>query len=509
MKILIDCIYTNDVGHCASSAKMRTLVEYVLALRDDIFFYWLIPDWTTEEEALWLPKHKNIKYILFPYNKDRLKEYIRFYRELEQLIAFNGICWDTDIVITNRTSMVPTMKATMNKVGREGLSWAKKVFLIEDMPIMTYKKLIPMAEGKSQDIATLAGYITADMTAISSFWQKEEIIRLGKDYLAAQQLRYIHHSMVESTSVQVLETGLKKKVHIEELLNKTRPFTIAYVGRMTASQTRIPEILSVMEKNWILKSGKSKNIRCLVSTVSQNTGRVSYNGVTGLPDWVEFHRPSREGFWKLFTEEVDVYIFMSKEEDYSMSLMEPLIRGCPAILIRDKWSVGTVGEDYPFFVSGVSDAYVLVKAFHDDYPTQYKKFAEWSRTKFKQLLIGRNEDYICFVLMRMIEKWEKEFGIERKHGILRGNEIVGLVNEHCGDEFVFDDAIRKLHEMKLLDHLAGKLGVDIRDQNRLVFGTDWNVFRLGLMANCGFVDAGVEVGHMKRGTAIEDSGEVT
>lgn len=499
MKILIDCIYTQDVGHCASSAKMRTIVEYVLGAVPDTFFYWLIPDRTTDEEAEWLPKDDRIKYIRYPYSNDRLKEYMRFYKELEYLIAFNGICWDVDMVITNRTSMVANMKAVMNKVGREGLNWSKKVFLIEDMPIMEYKKLLPLAHAKCQSLQTLTGYMTADVTAISSFWQKNEILIEGRNYLSPSQLDYIRGHMIESTSMKILETGLKKKEHIEPLLKKERPFTMAYTGRMTASQTRIPEILSVMEKNWILKSGANASIRCLVSTVSQNTAVVSYNGERGLPDWCEFHRPSREEFWRLFKEEVDVYLFMSKEEDYSMSLMEPLVRGCPAVLIRDKWSIGTVGEDYPFFVSEVNEAYVMVKRFHDDYAGMYKVFAEWSRTRLTPLLHKRNENYICDLVVAQMDQWKRDFVAHNdKYRIDAQNEIVNLIASHGGEDLVIEQVLAKLDEDGVLRHLARKLDPEWRNHSKMVFSTDWNYFRLGLIAK-GYRDGGVTVGHMKLG----------
>ena len=51
MKILLDPIYTNDPGHCASNVKMKKIVEYTLKEREDVFFYWLVPDWTAEEDG--------------------------------------------------------------------------------------------------------------------------------------------------------------------------------------------------------------------------------------------------------------------------------------------------------------------------------------------------------------------------------------------------------------------------------------------------------------------------
>lgn len=500
MKVLLDPIYTSDPGHCASNAKMKKLVEYILSKRQDVFFYWLVPSGVTNEEMEWYPKSPNIKFLPYPYSQDRVKEYMRMYKELESLIAFDGQLWDIDLIVTNRTTMVPTMKALMIKIGCTRAQWSKKVMVIEDMPLMSFKELLALSNDDAQNLQALAGYVSADVTAVTSYWEKGEILKSGRDYLAPAQLRKLSKSMIESCSLLIEKTQLKSKASIEKMLKRERPFTMAYVGRMLQSQTRIPEIFQIMETNWILRSGEdSSNLRCIISTVSKNSGRVKYKDQPGIPSWIEVLRPTREGFWDLFQNDVDVYLFMSKEEGYSMSLMEPLLLGCPAILIRDNWSVGSVGPDYPFFVNNQKEAYGLLRQFYDDYPAMYKKFAVWSKQYFEPMMLERNKDYVCYVFENQLNKWEadfKEYAEYAKNGDC--NEIVRLLSEGSPETINIFESIRRLDDEGKLNHLAAKLDPEFREKVRLGFQTDWNAFRLALMAKFGYRDSCVEVGSLTR-----------
>jgi hypothetical protein len=497
MKVLLDPVYTQWPSRCASNAKMKTLVMGVLAHRSDVFFYWMVPTNMPEGEAGWFPDHPNVRLVPYPYAEDRIKEFLRFRVELEKIVAFNGHLWDWDVMVTNRTAMVPTIKTWATKAARTTLLWSKKVFLIEDMPIMSFKKLLPLHNPEVQDITALAGYMCADRTAISAYWERDEILQVARPLLQPAGLRKISTTMVESTSMWIDDTELKKKEHIEPMLRGDRPFCVAYVGRMTQSQTRIPEIFSIMEKNFVYK-----NVRCIVSTVSINSGRVRYEGKQGIPDWIEVHRPPREEFWRLFQEEVDVFVFMSKEEDYSMSLMEPLVRGCPAVLIRDKWSEGTVGKDYPFFVKNQAEAYGMVMAFRDNYAEMYRKFCEWSRGPFVELLRERNSEYLPRVFEETLHGWGEDYKKYVARGsAVKNNEIVAMMDKQTRDngdtDLVVFDMLERLDADGKLRHLSTKMSDEFNERIRLAWATDWNYYRLGLMRR-GYVDASTETGHMVR-----------
>ena len=113
MKILFDPIYSGQLTGCSTAFKCKTLVETALHRnkRDDFFFYWMVPPSLSEEEQAWLPQHPNVTYIEFPYLKDRMREYMMFRAELDEVLAFNGTHWDFDVLFTSRTALVPLSHA--------------------------------------------------------------------------------------------------------------------------------------------------------------------------------------------------------------------------------------------------------------------------------------------------------------------------------------------------------------------------------------------------------------
>lgn len=492
MKLLVDPVYTSDPGHCASNVKMRKCVEAFLAAVPDGFVYWIVPLTATPAQRAWYPQTPRIKLVDYDYSVDRLREYVRVTREYESLVSFWGKLWDVDVLLTNRTSFVPHVKMMMTRSGRKALDWSKRVFLIEDMPIMSFKKKLGDAVyPMEQDLVTLLGYLSSDKVAISAFWEKEEILAIARNLLMPSLVRQINEKMIETSSVKATMLKLRPKAAVEKMLSGERPFTVGYVGRMIVD-SRATEIFKLMNKKWAVSGQK---MRFYASTVSFSTGRVK------VPSCVEIHRPSRERFWELVHEEMDVFIFMSKEEDYSLSLMEPLMLGCPCILIRDKWSVATVGEDYPFFVDGFTEAYKLLHAFHTDYVKLYAKFAEWHRTKLHPLLAQRDQVYLPDVFMEQITKWRMGHRAWTELASVTDNSIVQLiakVTRKTVKPFVMLDVVEELGAKGKLSFLARKVGNGNFNQRvRARWQTDWGYFRLGLLA-LGYKDAGVEPGTLVR-----------
>ena len=116
LKILFDPIYSGQLTGCSTAFKCKTLVETALHRnkREDFFFYWMVPPNLSEEEQAWLPQHPNVTYIEFPYLKDRMREYMMFRAELDEVLAFNGTHWDFDVLFTSRTALVPLSRAVMS-----------------------------------------------------------------------------------------------------------------------------------------------------------------------------------------------------------------------------------------------------------------------------------------------------------------------------------------------------------------------------------------------------------
>ena len=131
----------------------------------------------------------------------------------------------------------------------------------------------------------------------------------------------------------------------------------------------IDEINDLMVKQFVMKGDK---IRLLVTTVSSVIKTFDQSVI-------EVKQTGREEFWKLCKEEMDLFIHMAPEGGFSLSLVEPMMLGVPAIIGREPWSEGVFGKTYPFFVKNETEAYAFVQMFYEDYPAMYAKWADGSQ----------------------------------------------------------------------------------------------------------------------------------
>lgn len=486
MRILIDPIPTGQINRCASTVKVLRCVEHTLKNTDDVFFYWMIPEDISEEEREWLPKSDRIAYIPMNYFEDRYKEYWLASDAWRRAVAFNGDYWDIDMVLTNRTSLVPFLKWALQRPGGM-LEWSKRVFLLEDMPIMSFKMFIPQSTVREGDLATLNGYLSANTTCISAYWEKKHIIDIGRKYLSAASLRYLTDNIIEAGHHVHTTPKLKHIKDVEPLLKGERKFTVSYAGRMV-NRDFVDDSFDILLKHWIFGGDDVKMILC---TVSKDFGRVNHPAIK----LIDVRRPNREEFWRIMREEADIGVFMSRDEDYSMVMMEPLMQGTPLVIYEAEHAVASVGPDYPFFVKSVKEGYAIVKQFKENYPKMYSIFAKWSQTHFAKLLEERNKQYIPDYFLRDINQWKEDLG--KNSNSLPNNEVVQLIASRAiaGQPFSVVETIKQLEkEKKIRGSIAGKIE-DQYESLRLTFSTHFDVYRVGLL-KMGFKDAGPTPGLM-------------
>lgn len=495
MKILIDPIYSAKPSHCASALKAKRIVEDVLSKTDTVFFRWLIPDWDLPQEEMdWFPEHPNIEYVLYPYSKDRMKEYQALHKDLEEMIAFNGKYWDTDMLITMRTQQVPSMRIVMTSPRNYNQAYMKRVVVYEEMPVMSFKKTVAVSDRYVQDVATLAGYLSSDDVFITVKHEKDGIMQAAKKYLSPAMVMALKSKIKLYTPIDIASMGFHEKAKESRFVRKKRPFCIGFTERMGNSTTNLDNIYSMMVNHWILKG--DKGFKAVFSTVS-----------TGIknppPEFCEVVHPPREEFWRLLREEMDVVVTMTVEGGFSMSTVEPILFGVPSIAKRATWLESLFGEDYPFFVDNELQAYAMVKMFHDDYETMYAKFHEWQQTTFKARFSagGVYEHTLYELVWKNILLYQNNLSHDYRAEFPKKseNEIVkAVVNKVKGrKEFVLHDVLRELADDGVFRGMEQKLE-DTRDTKGLVWSTPWNEFRLALLNFHGWADASTEVGHFRR-----------
>jgi hypothetical protein len=493
MKMLLDPIYTTFPSRCASASKYAKIWSYLAPKHPDLYAYWLIPDDIPEECMEWLKSLPHVERIQFVYTPapgilDRYREYSRLPRELEMVYAIDGEYWDWDILVTNKSALVPLIRMNCCKPGAEGMRWAKKIVLLEDMPMMSYKSAVAIAPGQVSDQQTLLGYYQSDLVAICAFWQKRHMLKIARDHFSAAFLRRLQSVLVESSPIQVDEVQPKTKAVVEKVIKREKPFTISFSGRMVWGH-RIEDIWDVMTKHWVMRNKEETKIRCMMTTASKGLGQ----GMNP-PDFIEFHPAPREEFWRIVREESDVGLFLSNEEDYSLSLVEPLILGLPVAVLDCDWARATLGDEYPFYIKTPTEAYGVIRAFYEDYATHYKKFVLWQREKFLPLLQSRNDTWTPLVVELVLAQWVEEF--EEWKALGKEQEMVRRAATYLQPQ---PEALLSLLQRMVdgepdIRTFGQKLVDNQREAFRSVWITDWHTFRLQLIAHHNVRDAGPQVG---------------
>lgn len=494
-KVLLDPIYSAMPSRCSSATKVKKMVEDTLKVREDVFFYWLIPDYMFKEddatlkEFAWLPKHDNIRYIPFDYSKDRMKAYRTLPDELVQLIAFDGELWDTDLVITMRAMLVPNMKILMTSPRQTKADYLKKVLVFEEMPVMDFKPTVAVSCADIQDRETVSGYLAADWVLITIDYEKQGILRGALETYQPTVVRELDRKVTVANPATNVFWDSKAPEH---RFKGDRPFCIGHVGRM-GNMERLEDVYEVMEKHWITKG--AARIRALFTTVTTGIKKTP-------PDFVEVQHPPREQFHKILKEEMDLVYYLSPEGGFGLGFFEVLFFGVPMLVTRKPWTESLLGKDYPFFATSVQEVYAMTKIWYEDYEGQYARFREWVDTKLKARfekggIYERSyydEVQIAIDCTNQVTSQFKEKSPGKKNMLL-AREVDRYVQGK--DEFILKDVlIRLTHDKVLSSKIEEKLNEP--DNFGVVWATPWNEVRQVLKAFYGWEDASPAVGHFRR-----------
>ena len=487
MKVLFDCVVTQTpASKCSTTIMFVTLAKRLLE-QPNVFIYWPIPEWTSEADMeSFYPVSDRIQYLRVPQSKDRMKEYMRLSKEMESLIAFNGSHWDWDVLVTMRSLMVPTMRMLSIRPGQDSRGWTKRIYLIENMMIMSCKPTVAQTTVDVQDRACFEAYLASDQTLLPAYHQKKLAIEIARKHFLPYTVKELGTKIREVCQLDMLKFSTKDP---QFRYKGDRKLNVYFVGRMERANARLSLLNEVFTNQFILNSDKVQSGVCTVSPTEKEFD----NRVTVI------QHPKREEFWRICQQEMDVSIFAHVDVELNLSMLEPITFGVPAIVKHGPWSVGMLGEDYPFFFRSVVEAYALLNEFTSKYDKMYAKYEKWYQDWFVPVYTRRvQEDGLYNKLMELIMDTSSFVNKEATIKSLEGNEIVQLIAQRGGDQFVTFDLIRKLGAEGELRGLADKAKGEDRERRSITFSTPWNDFRVGLKQYHDYEDASVVVGHMKK-----------
>lgn len=490
MKILLDPIYSTLPSRCSCAAKCNKLVDKYLNEmgRSDVFFYWLTPIGWADQDKDWFPKHPNIRYIEIPYFKDRLREYAKFTTELDDVYAFNGSLWDIDAVWTARTSQTPLMRAVMTspRARKHGRA-LKRIIIDEQMFMLQFRPSVALSDTEAQELLTLLGYLSADHVLINTETERREVMQVARTYLAPAQIKKISERLALISPVMFNDFGLKKEEF--KFKRKERSMRLSFTGRLEKS-ANLEVVWDVMSKQFIMRGAKLELFICTVTP----------EDINAPPDFVQIIRPNRHEFWKMAKEKMDLMLWLHNSAEFSLSLIEPLLLGVPVILIDQQWVRDLLGDDYPFMVKGMTQAYAYVNKFYYHYDEMYAKWAKWHDEVMVPMFSPGGRfgtlmyDYAYDVLTKF-EADQKAYVLE-KYATKSDNEVINQIMDFVKDRqsFVLFDVIK---EMGIFDVLERKTLEKDRDTRRITFSTDWNDMRMIFKHFHGWND-GLQTGEFVR-----------
>ena len=495
LKVLMDPVYSGLLTGCSSAFKCKTLFETAVLKHGhaDWFFYWLVPPNLSDAEKAWLPDHPNVAYIEYPYLKDRMREYMLFRKELDEILAFNGSHWDFDVLWTSRTAMAANARAVMSSPRQKATGrQLKKLMIFEEMIVMDFRPTVAKSDVQAQELLTLAGYMASDVTYLVTKKEQDEIVAGARQYFAPSRVIEMTRKFTRISQLDTPPPVWKDKQF--RFVRGERPLCLTFSGRMEKTSSNQHEVFEIMDKHWIMKGDIA--LKTLICTVSQATPLAP-------PEHTEVRIATREEFWRAAREEMDLMLVLHQNAEFSLSMVEPMVFGVPLIIIDQDWSRSVWGDKYPFYAKGFTEAYGLVKAFHDDYETMYARFADWLMQEFAPRC-GKGGD----LSVSLYEK-ATEFLTQHEAGLANGDFFAGRKDNAIfqklvakaveREEIVLYDLIREMASDGDFEIMGQKTEDGDRDRRRIVFSTPFNEWRLMLKRYYGFHDASTNVGHLRRG----------
>jgi hypothetical protein len=413
---------------------------------------------------------------------------------------YKGLLWDVDLILTSRSQMVPNIIRFMHKINSAVKAGGlKPVYCIEDMPILSYKGFVAQTAPEFEDLQTLTGYYASEKTFFVNFWERDQTIKLSKQWLAGAKVRELQKKCVYANPMLIKDMLLKSKESLTKIVEQVIPFTVAYTQRYEKAHRRSEDILEIMQKQWIYNGGQQK-MRFLLTT---NARGVANSDVMRDTNFIEFYRAPREEFHRMIKEDMCVVLVLAPEDGYSFSCLEPLIFGTPVIVLKAPYSIAMLGENYPFFVDNDMQAYGLVKQFFDDYIGMYKKFANWQQNEFRSMMLSRNDMFLPFLIENELEEYKNRtiaYGNRRREEKTHWNSITETLLEDAPDEFHlverFTD-LRKSGKFKAGLNLTSK---HAEARQRITFDyVEPHHMKVELRCH-GYEDASIEVGHIRKVT---------
>lgn len=398
MKILLDPVYTTHPEQCSTSYLVWEIAERFAEVHPDAFFYVLVPkSHMDNENSLKFWDRLPGRVTLIPidqFHKDRTRELYRYPDEIFKLLApVTSRFWDVDFIFSSRIPQMANYRFSTARGLNVGRHSVRGVYGLDEMPLFSHRKTVPLSDSGELDLPSLANYMSADGLIVNNLWTKPKVLQSAREYLAPSKVRALEKNIHEAVPVKLERLKLKRKWKPGE------PFNVVFTGRTTSTRN-FEGVVDLFKKQFSFPLGKG-DVRFYVSTNSEG-GMANIGNI----DFIDVQHNSREEFYAFLENTAHVAVNLSTVEDFSLSTYEPLSRGIPVIVSDQPWS-DFLGADYPFKVTNFLSSYVAVSEFFKDYEGCYDRFEAWESKTWKDLVEGSKNISTADHLLRLTAEFEK------------------------------------------------------------------------------------------------------
>lgn len=155
--------------------------------------------------------------------------------------------------------------------------------------------------------------------------------------------------------------------------------------------------------------------------------------------------------------------------------------GVPYAVYKAPWAVASLGEDYPFYFRSEQEAYTVVKAFYDDYITNYLLFAKWHTEKFRPLLAERDKITIPSMVLQVLQATSQRIAsteVQTEPSSVP-QLLIGQLTEQPQSIPELIEAASKTHDIR---SLVDKLQKPSQMEINIAFSSDRYLWKLQLLA---------------------------
>ena len=485
MKVVIDPLYTTKLENCSNFLRARNLVEYLLAKREDIFIYFLLPctgkesehnDMFEFDEGILL-EDERIAYYQIPTYVDPVKNFLYLRPEFVKMFSANGELWDWDVMITYRSPLGGQIR-NISSLPQSKPYARRALVLTEEWALLRSNSKTPIPSHGMENLVTIQGMSCFDHMLTLSESNRICVLNEARKVLSPSSYMEFKQRLKYVSSVKLGAPEFREASHIEEVVNRTKQFVVGHI-QQGAKIKSVDDTFSIVRKHWE-RHGAEGNMKLL---------NLAADGVAvpAEEEFLETIRCDAGKYTEYLVNDIDVLIATDTTVTGDQ-VLEAILCGVPVICKRTNQVDHILGDDYPLYITDGKDAYGLITEFYSDYSGMYSLWKAWVVGSFlKKIKDLSDKGYNAHVYRFLCEFEDEMRQVARNHRGAMNKSIVKIRNSYIDEGFDLDEILVDLQKAKQIPKMDSFIPPLFKSKG-LKFIPCKQTFRRGLVSYFEYLD---------------------